>query len=117
MTGKEKCVCFPFLRRIPDGSALKLTTSYYYTPSGECIHEIGIEPDVEVKLKEELLSMVEIPKEEDNQLQAAIDVLLEGEEAVKERLAAEAAENPETDPMEEAFSFPPEDGAGEEVTE
>ena len=52
---------------------------------------------MEVKLKEELLSMVEIPKEEDNQLQAAIDVLLEGEEAVKERLAAEAAENPETD--------------------
>lgn len=102
---------------LPDGSALKLTTSYYYTPSGECIHEIGIEPDVEVKLKEELLSMVEIPKEEDNQLQAAIDVLLEGEEAVKERLAAEAAENPETDPMEEAFSFPPEDGVGEEVTE
>ena len=102
---------------LPDGSALKLTTSYYYTPSGECIHEIGIEPDVEVKLKEELLSMVEIPKEEDNQLQAAIDVLLEGEEAVKERLAAEAAENPETDPMEEAFSFPPEDGAGEEATE
>ena len=102
---------------LTDGSALKLTTSYYYTPSGECIHEIGIEPDVEVKLKEELLSMVEIPKEEDNQLQAAIDVLLEGEEAVKERLAAEAAENPETDPMEEAFSFPPEDGAGEEATE
>lgn len=75
---------------IPDGSALKLTTAYYYVPSGECIHEVGIEPDVEVELKEELKSMVEVPKEDDNQLQAAIDVLLEGEEVVKERLEEEA---------------------------
>lgn len=74
-----------------DGSALKLTTAYYYVPSGECIHEIGIEPDVNVELKEKLKSMIEIPKEEDNQLQAAVDVLLEGEETVKERLEAEAA--------------------------
>ncbi len=26
--------------------ALKLTTSYYYTPSGRSIHELGIEPDI-----------------------------------------------------------------------
>lgn len=77
---------------IPDGSALKLTTAYYYVPSGECIHKIGIEPDVEVELKEELKSMIEVPKEDDNQLKAAIEVLEDGEEAVKERLAAEAAE-------------------------
>ncbi|MBM4080133.1 MAG: S41 family peptidase [Planctomycetes bacterium] len=31
-------------------SALKLTTAKYYTPSGECIHEKGIQPDIEVKL-------------------------------------------------------------------
>lgn len=77
---------------IPDGSAVKLTTAYYYVPSGECIHEVGIEPDVEVELKEELKSMIEIPKDEDNQLQAAIDVLEDGEEAVKERLETEASE-------------------------
>jgi carboxyl-terminal processing protease len=28
--------------------ALKLTTSYYYTPSGRSIHELGIEPDIAV---------------------------------------------------------------------
>ena len=28
------------------GRAVKLTTSRYYTPSGDSIHEIGIEPDV-----------------------------------------------------------------------
>lgn len=77
---------------LPDGSALKLTTAYYYVPSGECIHEKGIEPDVLVELDEELETLVEIPKEEDNQIRAAIDVLLEGEEAVNARLAAEAKE-------------------------
>ncbi len=31
------------------GAALRLTTAKYYTPSGICIHGIGIEPDVEIK--------------------------------------------------------------------
>ncbi|MCF6148146.1 MAG: S41 family peptidase [Candidatus Kuenenia sp.] len=36
---------------VRDGkAALKLTTAKYYTPSGECIHEKGIEPDIEVPL-------------------------------------------------------------------
>lgn len=61
---------------LPDGSAVKLTTAYYYVPSGECIHKIGIAPDVEVDLDEELKNMVEIPKGDDNQLQEAIKVLL-----------------------------------------
>jgi carboxyl-terminal processing protease len=29
---------------------LKLTTSYYYLPQGERIHEIGVEPDIRVEL-------------------------------------------------------------------
>ena len=73
-----------------DGSALKLTTAYYYVPSGECIHEVGIEPDVEVELEANLRNMIEVPKEEDNQLQAAVGVLIRGEEAVLEELAKEA---------------------------
>lgn len=91
---------------IPDGSALKLTTAYYYVPSGECIHEVGIEPDVEVDLKEELKSMIEIPKEDDNQLQAAIDVLEDGEEAVRERLEAEALAASEAEDSGEAETEP-----------
>lgn len=31
-----------------DGSAVKLTVSKYYTPSGNDIHEKGVEPDIEV---------------------------------------------------------------------
>lgn len=34
---------------LPDGSGLRLTTSKYFTPSGESIHGIGIEPDIVVK--------------------------------------------------------------------
>ncbi|MFW6268872.1 MAG: S41 family peptidase [Bacillota bacterium] len=34
---------------IEDGSALRLTTARYYTPSGNFIHEKGIEPDIEVE--------------------------------------------------------------------
>lgn len=76
---------------LPDGSAVKLTTAYYYLPSGECIHEKGVEPDVEVELNEELKTLVEIPKEDDNQLQTAIRVLVEGKDAVKASLEAEKA--------------------------
>ncbi len=35
-----------------DGSALKLTTSIYYTPKGESIHEKGIMPDIVVSQQE-----------------------------------------------------------------
>ncbi|MEG0307815.1 MAG: S41 family peptidase [Clostridium sp.] len=37
-----------------DGTALKVTISKYFTPNGQNIHGIGIEPDVEVKYPEEL---------------------------------------------------------------
>lgn len=32
-----------------DGTGYQMTTAYYYTPSGECIHKVGIAPDIEVK--------------------------------------------------------------------
>ncbi len=34
-----------------NGPALVLTIAHYYTPSGKCIHKIGIEPDVEIRQK------------------------------------------------------------------
>ena len=36
---------------LTDGSALKLTTARYYTPSGRVIQENGIEPDILVEMK------------------------------------------------------------------
>ncbi|RUM30128.1 MAG: S41 family peptidase [Aquifex sp.] len=37
---------------LEDGSAIKLTIAYYYTPKGRLIHKKGIKPDVEVKMDE-----------------------------------------------------------------
>lgn len=60
---------------LSDGTAIKLTISKYYTPNGNDIHEKGIEPDVTEELDEELSQMVSIPKDQDNQLNKAIEVL------------------------------------------
>lgn len=37
---------------LSDGSAMRLTTSRYYTPEGISIHEKGVEPDIVVEKKE-----------------------------------------------------------------
>lgn len=77
---------------LSDGSAIRLTTSKYYTPKGRSIHGQGIIPDIVVERKEtadegnvkseEVFEKLETPeqpiskKEElDNQLQRAIDVI------------------------------------------
>lgn len=52
---------------LSDGSAVKVTTSKYYTPKGECIHEIGVTPDIEVELDKD--------SETDTQLDAAIEAV------------------------------------------
>lgn len=57
-------------------TSLKVTTSKYYTPNGENIHKVGITPDYEVELNEELQDK-EYSKELDNQYQKALEVLKE----------------------------------------
>ena len=61
---------------ITDGTAVKVTVARYFTPKGVCIHEVGVVPDMEVELKEELKQMVVIPHDQDNQLAVAIAVIL-----------------------------------------
>lgn len=66
----------------PDGSGLKLTTARYYTPSGECIHEVGIAPHVLCDLDEDVVTKYGInnlPHEQDAQLQKAIELIVSGE--------------------------------------
>ena len=65
------------VRKLSDGSAVKLTISNYYTPSGNNINGKGITPDMEVELDETLKQQNSITKEEDNQLQKAIEVVCE----------------------------------------
>ncbi|NLK21287.1 MAG: S41 family peptidase [Epulopiscium sp.] len=62
---------------IGDGSAIKITISKYYTPSGICIQGIGIEPDYVVELPEGLRSKLSLEEDEDSQLKKAIEVLKE----------------------------------------
>ncbi|MFH1889055.1 MAG: S41 family peptidase [Candidatus Omnitrophota bacterium] len=86
---------------LSDGSALRLTTSRYFTPSGRQIHEKGIVPDIvveegRIELTEESVPKIQKPEEifeqieqkdkpvkkedskeytSDNQLMRAVDVL------------------------------------------
>lgn len=60
-----------------DGSAIKITTAHYYTPSGFDLHEKGIAPDVEEPLREDLKTQAVVKPEEDNQLQKAAGILKE----------------------------------------
>jgi carboxyl-terminal processing protease len=41
--------CVQTVRTLEDGSALSLTTAWYYTPAGICIHNKGIKPDITVQ--------------------------------------------------------------------
>ncbi|MGC8744853.1 MAG: S41 family peptidase, partial [Verrucomicrobiia bacterium] len=78
---------------LQDGSALRLTTAKYYTPSHRVIHERGITPDITVTMSEEqerdlflkrsLISPESLDEKEqqrlkdvrDTQLERAIDLL------------------------------------------
>ncbi len=60
---------------LSDGSAVKTTTAKYYTPKGRCIHGTGITPDVEVELTKGLEQKAELTRQEDNQLQKAVETV------------------------------------------
>ena len=55
------------IRSLPGGSGAKFTTAAYFTPSGDSIEEVGVEPDREVAAAEDA--------EDDPQLSAAQDAL------------------------------------------
>lgn len=73
---------------LSDGSALRLTTSKYYTPKAISIHETGIKPDIEVRMPDEkdgdtettagvkrARKKLEFKYTEDAQIMRALDVL------------------------------------------
>lgn len=82
------------IQPMEDGSAIRLTTAKYYTPSGRMIHEKGIEPDVVIPMPAEQWQKVQIKRSReelgsvekddakldlehvrDTQLERAVDVL------------------------------------------
>ena len=60
------------LIRLADGSGIKITTEEYCTPNRNKINKVGIEPDITEELPEDIK---EITKENDTQLQRAIEEL------------------------------------------
>lgn len=63
------------LHQLSEGSGLKITVSEYYTPNHNAIHKIGITPDVEIDLSEDVKQQTTIQEKYDNQLQKAIEIL------------------------------------------
>jgi carboxyl-terminal processing protease len=72
---------------LPDGSALRLTTAKYYTPSHKVIHEKGITPDILVPMSDEEMRDVllkrtpggleSLPEKDQERVRSARDVQLD----------------------------------------
>ena len=61
--------------KLSDNDAVKLTTSKYFTPNGNYIHGVGIEPDIELKYEYLDPDGETYEIQYDNQVQKAIEVL------------------------------------------
>lgn len=61
---------------LQDGDAIKLTTDRYFTPNGNYIHEVGIEPDIELEYEYLNPEGEEYERQYDNQILKAIEVLM-----------------------------------------
>ena len=62
---------------LSDGDAIKITTARYFTPNGNYIHGVGIEPDIELEYEYLDPEGEEYEKQYDNQIQKAIELLSE----------------------------------------
>lgn len=61
---------------LASGGALDVTIASYFTPKGTSIHGVGIAPDVELQLSDDLLSgETALTEATDNQLQKAIGIV------------------------------------------
>lgn len=62
---------------LPEGDGLKLTTSEYFTPKSKSINKIGIKPDIEVELPENIKGIGIDYMDTDTQLKKAIEIIKE----------------------------------------
>lgn len=61
------------MKSLGDGSYVKLTTAEYFSPKGNKINGLGVEPDIKVELPEDIENIYDIEFEKDTQLQTAIN--------------------------------------------
>ena len=65
--------------KLSDGSCLNLSIGKYFTPNGESLIDVGVTPDIEITLDDELalqLAQKKLEPENDPQIQAALGCLL-----------------------------------------
>lgn len=62
---------------LTDGSAVKVTMAKYFTPKGNYIHGVGIEPDIELEYEYQSKDDKSYNPLHDNQVQKALEVLRE----------------------------------------
>ena len=62
---------------LADGDAIKLTTAKYFTPDGNYIHEVGIEPDIEVEYEYTGSVDETYDKQYDSQFLKAVEIMQE----------------------------------------
>ena len=67
-----------FLKTEKGTTAIYITTAKYFTPKGECIHKIGISPDVVVEMPEEykFSNFDDLTIDQDTQLKMAWENLI-----------------------------------------
>ncbi|AFS79060.1 carboxy-terminal processing protease CtpA [Gottschalkia acidurici 9a] len=63
------------VKPLSDGTGIKLTVSQYFTPNGRSIHKKGVEPDIVVKLPEDIEQIGPENLKEDTQLKKALEVV------------------------------------------
>lgn len=63
------------LLTLSDGSGIKITTEEYYTPNKNKINKVGITPDVEIELPENIENIYSLERKDDTQLRRAVDIL------------------------------------------
>ena len=63
------------LLTLRNGAGLKVTVEEYYTPNRTKINGVGIEPNEKVELPETVENSISVKREEDTQLQKAIELL------------------------------------------
>jgi len=62
---------------LSDGSGFKLTSAEYFTPNGRNINDKGLTPDIVIEQAEDYQQVLNVPKDQDVQLQKALQVLEE----------------------------------------
>lgn len=63
------------LLTLSDGSGIKITTEEYYTPNRNKINKVGIIPNEEVNLPDNVAGTYNLEKKDDTQLRRAVDML------------------------------------------